>query len=98
MTLPFVPSVEDKRSRGLKEDVVAHWKPPRQDRLLQNSALEGRKRSEGFGGEGVVPGVSLFFGLLCGTLLLGNERIKRISKNMPSSCLLIFGKAHSPSK
>lgn len=43
-------------------------------------------------------GVSVVFGLLCGTLLLGNERIKRISKNMSSFCLLIFRKSHSHSK
>lgn len=43
-------------------------------------------------------GVSVVFGLLCGTLLLGNERIKRISKNMSSFCLLIFRKAPSHSK
>lgn len=43
-------------------------------------------------------GVSVVFGLLCGTPLLGNERIKRISKNMSSFCLLIFRKAPSHSK
>lgn len=94
--LPFVTSVEDKPSRRLKEDVIAHWKPQRQNSLLQNNVLECRKHSEGFGGEEVALWCfSVVFGLLCGTRLLGNERIKRISRNMSSFyvfCLLIFRK------